>query len=456
MLLCMSETPQDPKDLRSDDPHNELRLNEFGEASAATSVESELDPAPGGGQHGPVRKAALAFILITVTLDMLALGMIAPVLPRLIESFLSGSAVNTARMLGLFGTVWALMQFLASPLLGSLSDRFGRRPVILISNFGLGFDYFLMAVAPSLPWLFVGRLISGITSATVPTALAYIADVTPPDKRAVAFGQISAAFGIGFVIGPALGGLLGNTNPRLPFWVAGGLSIANAIYGIFVLPESLAKEHRGVFSLKRANPLGSLSLLRRHTSVLQLSLVLFLTYVAHQVLTSVYVLYADYRYHWTDRTVGISLAVVGLFAGVVGAGLVKPAKARLGERGAMLTGLIFGAIGFAIFGLSNTGVLFWFGIPIMNLWSLTGPAAQSFLSRFVDRSEQGQLQGAINSMRGIAGLIGPGLFTLVFSAAIAPVRGWRLPGAPFYLAAVILAASLPLAALATRHKVESA
>ncbi len=448
MLLCMSDLPEERE--------GELRLNEFGEASAATSVEAELDSDPGRGvaaeQHGPVRKAALAFILITVTLDMLALGMIAPVLPRLIGSFLGNVAVNTARMLGLFGTVWALMQFLSSPLLGSLSDRFGRRPVILISNFGLGFDYFLMALAPSLPWLFVGRLISGITSATVPTALAYIADVTPVEKRAVAFGQISAAFGIGFVVGPALGGLLGNSNPRLPFWVAGGLSVANAIYGMFVLPESLAKEHRGVFSLKNANPLGALSLLRRHTSMLQLSAVLFLTYVAHQVLPSVYVLYADYRYHWSDRTVGISLAVVGIFAGIVGAGLVKPAKAKLGERGAMLIGLLFGAIGFAIFGLSNSGMLFWFGIPVMNLWSLTGPAAQSYLSRFVDRSEQGQLQGAINSMRGIAGLIGPGLFTLVFSAAIAPGKGWRLPGAPFYLAAAILAASLPLTALATRNK----
>jgi DHA1 family tetracycline resistance protein-like MFS transporter len=432
------------------DERGDLRLNEFADASAASQIEAGLEAGPAGP---PVRKAALAFILITVTLDMLALGMIAPVLPRLVESFLGGSAVSAARMLGIFGTVWALMQFLASPLLGSLSDRFGRRPVILLSNFGLGFDYVLMALAPTLSWLFVGRLISGITSATVPTALAYIADVTPHEKRAVAFGQISAAFGIGFVVGPAVGGLLGGVNPRLPFWVAGALSVANAIYGMFVLPESLAKEHRGVFSLRRANPLGSLSLLKRHASVLQLSAVLFLTYVAHQVLTSVYVLYADYRYHWTDRTVGISLAVVGIFAGIVGAVLVKPAKAKLGERGAMLVGLLFGAVGFAIFGLSSKGMLFWLGIPIMNLWSLTGPAAQSFLSRFVGPSEQGQLQGAINSLRGIAGLIGPGLFTLVFSAAIAPGRGWRLPGAPFYLAAGILAVSLPLAEIATRKRV---
>jgi DHA1 family tetracycline resistance protein-like MFS transporter len=400
---------------------------------------------------GP-RKAALAFILITVTLDMLALGMIAPVLPRLVESFLGGSAVSTARMLGIFGTVWALMQFLASPLLGSLSDRFGRRPVILLSNFGLGFDYILMALAPTLSWLFVGRVISGITSATVPTALAYIADVTPPDKRAVAFGQISAAFGIGFVVGPAVGGILGNHNPRLPFWVAGALSLANAMYGMFVLPESLAQKHRGVFSLKRANPFGSIALLRRHVSVLQLSIVLFMTYLAHQVLTSVYVLYADYRYRWTDRTVGISLAVVGICSAIVGAGLVKPAKQWLGERGAMLWGLAFGCVGFAIFGLSQTGALFWFGIPIMNLWSLTGPAAQSFLSHHVDRSEQGQLQGALNSLRGFAGLIGPGLFTLVFSFAIAPNSRWHLPGAPFFLASAILVLSLPLAEVATRKR----
>jgi DHA1 family tetracycline resistance protein-like MFS transporter len=436
------------------DERNDLRLNENAEASAATQIEVELDATPGNGEEtapgaGP-RKAALAFILITVTLDMLALGMIAPVLPRLIQSFLGGSAVSAARMIGIFGTMWALMQFLASPFLGSLSDRFGRRPVILLSNFGLGFDYILMALAPTLSWLFVGRLISGITSATVPTAMAYIADVTPGEKRAVAFGQISAAFGIGFVVGPAVGGLLGNHNPRLPFWVAGALSLANAMYGMFVLPESLAKEHRGAFAMRRANPFGALKLLRRHTAVLQLSIVLFLTYVAHQVLTSVYVLYADYRYHWTDRTVGISLAVVGVFAGLVGAVLVKPVKARLGERGAMLIGLFFGAVGFTIFGLSQTGVLFWFGIPIMNLWSLTGPSAQSFLSRHVDRSEQGQLQGAVNSLRGFAGLIGPAMFTLVFSFAIAPGVGWRLPGAPFFLASAILVFSLPLVAIATR------
>ena len=438
----MAEAGEDPK------------LNEFAEASAATEIEPALSASSAGESTGPpVRKAALLFILITVTLDMLALGMIAPVLPRLVESFLGGSTVSAAKMLGLFETVWALMQFLASPLLGSLSDRWGRRPVILLSNFGLGLDYLLMAAAPTLPWLFVGRVISGITSATVPTAMAYIADVTPAEKRAVAFGQISAAFGIGFVVGPALGGLLGNTNPRLPFWVAGALSLLNAAYGMFVLPESLAPEHRGAFSFRQANPLGSLGLLRRHASLWQLSGVLFLTYVAHQVLPSVYVIYADYRYHWTDRTVGLSLAVVGIFAGLVGALLVKPAKKLLGERGAVLTGLIFGTLGFAFFGLSRTGVLFWVGIPVMNLWSLTGPAAQSILSQQVDRSEQGQMQGAINSLRGIAGLIGPALFTLVFSAAIAPGKGWRLPGAPFYLAAATLAVSLPLAEIATRKRI---
>ena len=442
MLSAMAEAGEDPK------------LNEFAEASAATEIEPALSASSAGESTGPpVRKAALLFILITVTLDMLALGMIAPVLPRLVESFLGGSTVSAAKMLGLFGTVWALMQFLASPLLGSLSDRWGRRPVILLSNFGLGLDYLLMAAAPTLSWLFVGRVVSGITSATVPTAMAYIADVTPAEKRAVAFGQISAAFGIGFVVGPALGGLLGNTNPRLPFWVAGALSLLNAAYGMFVLPESLAPEHRGAFSFRQANPLGSLGLLRRHASLWQLSGVLFLTYVAHQVLPSVYVIYADYRYHWTDRTVGLSLAVVGIFAGLVGALLVKPAKKLLGERGAVLTGLIFGTLGFAFFGLSRTGVLFWVGIPVMNLWSLTGPAAQSILSQQVDRSEQGQMQGAINSLRGIAGLIGPALFTLVFSAAIAPGKGWRLPGAPFYLAAATLAVSLPLAEIATRKRI---
>ena len=392
----------------------------------------------------PARRAAAAFIFFTVTLDMLAFGMIAPVLPRLIEGFLHGDTSSAAKMLGLFGTVFAAMQFFFSPILGSLSDRFGRRPVVLLSNFGLGLDYLLMAWAPVLSWLFVGRIISGLTASSIPTAMAYMADVTPRERRAAAFGMLNAAFGIGFILGPAVGGLLGNINPRLPFWVAGGLSLVNGLYGLFVLPESLSKQNRSPFSWSRANPIGSLALLRRG-SMLAIAGLLLLGYIAQQSLMNVYVIYADYRYHWTDRTVGLSLAVVGIFTAIYGAVLVKPVVAKIGERGAILFGLIGGTIGYMMLGLSKTGLLLWIGIPFLNLTSFTWPAAQSILSHKTSSAEQGQLQGAINSLRGIAGLVGPGLFTYIFSRSIRPGANLHLPGSPFYAAAAMLLLALTLA-----------
>jgi DHA1 family tetracycline resistance protein-like MFS transporter len=397
----------------------------------------------------PGRRAAATFIFFTVTLDMLALGMIAPVLPRLIEGFLHGDTSSAARMLGLFGTVFAAMQFFFSPILGSLSDRFGRRPVVLLSNFGLGLDYLLMAWAPALSWLFVGRVISGLTASSIPTAMAYMADVTPRERRAAAFGMLNAAFGIGFVLGPAMGGLLGNINPRLPFWVAGLLSLVNGLYGLFVLPESLSLANRSPFSWARANPVGSLNLLNRG-GMLAISGVLLLGYFAQQVLMNVYVIYDDYRYHWTNRTVGLSLAMVGVFTVIYGALLIKPVIAKLGERGAMTIGLIGGAIGYSMIGSSKTGLLLWFGIPVLNLMSFTWPSAQSLLSRKTSPSEQGQLQGAINSLRGIAGLVGPGFFTYVFSKSIGAGAIVSIPGTPFYVAAAMLLIGLALAQFATR------
>jgi MFS transporter, DHA1 family, tetracycline resistance protein len=394
------------------------------------------------------RRAAATFIFFTVTLDMLALGMISPVLPRLIEGFLYGDTSSAARMLGLFGTVFAVMQFFFSPIVGSLSDRFGRRPLVLLSNFGLGLDYLLMAWAPALNWLFLGRVISGLTSSSIPTAMAYMADVTPRERRAAAFGMLNSAFGIGFVVGPAVGGLLGNINPRLPFWVAGGLSLANGMYGLFVLPESLSLQNRSPFSWGRANPVGSLSLLRRHAGMIGIATVLLLGYIAQQSLMNVYVIYADYRYHWTDRTVGFSLATIGVCTAIYGALLVKPLVAKLGERGAMTIGLIGGTLGYTFFGLSKTGVLFWSGIPLLNMMSFTWPAAQSLLSRKTSPSEQGQLQGAINSLRGIAGLFGPSFFTYIFSVSIS--TGVHIPGTPFYTAAAMLLVALALAQRAAR------
>jgi MFS transporter, DHA1 family, tetracycline resistance protein len=242
------------------------------------------------------RRAAFAFVFVTVLLDMLAIGIIIPVLPKLVVDFVGGDAVEGARVYGLFGTVWALMQFAFSPVQGALSDRFGRRPVILISNFGLGLDYVVMALAPSLSWLFLGRVISGITAASISTSYAYIADVTPADKRAARFGLLGAAFGMGFVLGPALGGFTGAVDPRLPFWIAAGLSLANALYGFFVLPESLPPERRSAFAWRRANPVGALTLLRSQAALIGLAGVNFLGNLAHAALPSVSVLYMMYRY----------------------------------------------------------------------------------------------------------------------------------------------------------------
>jgi len=400
---------------------------------------------------GGPRRAAVAFIFVTIALDMLAMGMIAPVLPRLITQFMGGNEPRSAEILGIFGTVWAVMQFFFSPMLGSLSDRFGRRPVILLSNFGLGLDYLVMALAPTLGWLFAGRLISGVTSASIPTAMAYIADVTPPKKRAAAFGMVGAAFGLGFVLGPALGGVLGGVNPRLPFWAAGGMSLLNAMYGLFVLPESLPREQRGTFSWRQANPLGSLTLMRRHRELFGMGCVLLLSYLTQQSLVNTWVLYTDYRYEWSARAVGLSLGLVGLGSVIVGALLVRPLVKWLGQRSTLLWGLGIGWVGFAIFGFAPKGWIFLLGIPLMNLWGLAGPTAQGLMSVHVNPQEQGQLQGAVQCIRGLTALVGPGLFTFVFAAAIRPGR-IHLPGAPFLLAAAILLSALPVAAVVTRQR----
>lgn len=415
---------------------------------AAAAMTTQASRAP--------RSAALTFIFVTVVLDMVAVGVIVPVLPKLVVDFLGGNTARAAQIYGVFGTVWALMQFLCAPMMGALSDRFGRRPVILLSNFGLGLDYVLMALAPNLGWLFVGRVISGITAASVPTAGAYIADVAPPEKRAAGFGLLGAAFGIGFVLGPALGGILGNVSPRLPFWVAAGLSLANAGYGLFVLPESLPPEKRAsAFAWRKANPIAALTLLRSHPELFGLAAVNFLAFLAHEVLPSVFVLYAGYRYGWNERTIGLTLATVGVCSGLVQGALVKPVVARFGERCAVLGGLLFGVIGFAVFGLAPTGSLFWFGIPLMSLWGLSGPAIQGLMTRRVGASEQGRLQGANSSLRGITGMIGPAVFTLTFASfisggAFAETHGWHLPGAAFLLSGLLLALAIPLAWKVTR------
>jgi len=405
------------------------------------------NPAP------PVRRAALAFIFVTVVLDVLALGVVIPVLPGLVKDFLHGDSGRAAEYFGLFGTVFALMQFVFAPVMGALSDQFGRRPIILLSNFGLGLDYIVMALAPSLGWLFLGRVISGITGASFTAAGAYIADVTPPEKRASGYGLIGAAWGTGFVLGPALGGLLGGISSRLPFWTAAALTLVNATYGLFVLPESLPKERRSRFQLRKANPVGSLRLLRSHPELFGLAGVTFLYFLAHNVLPSVFVLYADYRYGWGKESVGLVLALVGVCGIVVQAVVVKWAVARFGERRTLLAGLFLGAAGFAIYGLAASGLVFLLAVPVFAFMGLYNPAAQGLMTRLVGPDEQGQLQGANSSIMGITGMIGPSIFTLTFARFIDPGFRFHVPGAPFLLAALFLLSGFGLAWRVTRRRV---
>jgi DHA1 family tetracycline resistance protein-like MFS transporter len=388
------------------------------------------------------RGAAVFFIFVTILLDTLALGVIIPVLPKLVESFVNNDTAHAARMLGLFGTAWAVMQFFFSPILGALSDRFGRRPVVLVSNFGLSLDYVLLALAPSLSWLFVGRVISGITSASIPTAFAYIADITAPEKRAEVFGKMGVAFGAGFILGPALGGAVGDIDPRLPFWVAAGLSFANTLYGWLILPESLPPERRSPLRWRSANPVGALHLLRSDRVLAGLSITNFLAQLAHVVLPSTFVLYATYRYGWDIKTVGLTLAMVGSCAMAVQGAAIGPIVERFGERRALFFGLGCGAAGFLIFGAAPDGPLFWLGVPVMALWGIAGAAAQALATQLVTPEQQGQLQGATSSVASLSQLLGPFLFTLTFAYFISAEAPFELRGAPFLLASALLLLAL--------------
>ena len=314
-------------------------------------------------------KPGLALILITLVLDVLGVGLIIPILPRLIESFEGGSVAAASNVYGLLAALYSLMQFLCAPALGSLSDRFGRRPVILTSLLGSGLDYLVLAYAPSLRWFFLARLISGITGANFAAAAAYIADISPPEKRAANFGLIGAAFGVGFILGPALGGVLGNVGLRIPFLVAGGLTLLNWIYGWLILPESLAPENRRAFSWARSNPVGSLLALRRYPMVLGLTGTYFLISLAHQSLPASWVLYTGYRYHWTVGQTGLSLAIVGLMAAIVQGGLTRVIVPRLGEQRAALVGMGIGSLSFLGYGLATQG---WMIYVILAFGSLGG------------------------------------------------------------------------------------
>ena len=370
------------------------------------------------------------FIFVTVLLDMLAIGMIIPVLPKLVVDFVGGDTKQAARIFGLFGTAWALMQFLFSPILGALSDGFGRRPVMLMSNFGVGLDYVLMALAPSLAWLFVGRVISGITSASISDRLRLCRRRDAAGAARGGFGLLGAAFGAGFIFGPALGGLAGSISPRLPFWVAAGLSFANACYGLLILPESLPRYRRTPFRWRRANPLGALVSVALTRRVVRARLINFLSNLAHAVLPSIGVLYMLYRYSWDERTVGLTLAGVGVASIIVQAGVVGPVTKRIGERAALLLGLAFGVVGFLIFAFARTGIEFWLGIPLLALWGLEEPGLSGFDEPQSERLGTGPAAGRQCEHHGRGQSVRAGLVHPDFRVCHFRRRG-GMPGAPF-------------------------
>ncbi len=396
-------------------------------------------------------RPGLGFILVTLVLDILGVGLIIPILPRLIESFEGGSVAAASSTFGLLAALYSLMQFGFAPLIGSLSDRFGRRPVILISLLGSGLDYLLLAFAPTLPWFFVGRSVAGITGANFAAATAYIADISPPEKRAANFGLIGAAFGLGFILGPALGGVLGNVGLRVPFLVAGGLTLLNWLYGWLILPESLAESNRRAFSWRRSNPIGALLDLRRHPMALGLAGTYFLIYLAHQSLPAVWVLYTSYRYHWTISQTGISLAIVGLMAAIVQGGLTRVIVKRIGEQRAALLGLGIATLSYIGYGLATQGWMIYAILVFGSLGGITGPAVQGLISRGVGADEQGGVQGSLTSLTSIAGILGPPIAARLFGHFIDPNNGLYLPGAPFFFSALLVAAALVLAVRSFRR-----
>ena len=409
-------------------------------------------------QTPPARRAALAFIFITVLIDVLSFGLIIPVLPHLVQKLNGGDLEHAAYWVGVFGMVFAAVQFLSSPIQGALSDRFGRRPVILISCLGLGLDFVFMALAPTLGWLMVGRIISAIASASFTTANAYIADITPPDKRGKAFGMIGAAFGLGFIIGPVVGGLLSTVDLRMPFWGAACLSLLNFCYGLFVLPESLAPEKRARrFDWTQMRPFASLSMIRQHPQITDLIVIVLLAASTHYVYQSTFVLYGDVRYGWGPTGVSYVLAVVGVLSVIVNALLVGRMIRHFGEQRAMSIGLACGVVGFAIYGAAAQPWMFWLGLPISALWAVSQPAAQALMTREVGADVQGRLQGAIMSLVSLIGIVAPLTYASTFGFFIGKRAPVYLPGAAFFLAAVVLSVAWIIAVRhARRHAAQQA
>ncbi|TAH14247.1 MAG: MFS transporter [Sphingobacteriia bacterium] len=386
-----------------------------------------------------VKKAAIGFIFITLLIDVIGFGLIIPVIPKLIEELTGNPSVSDAADYGgLLTTAYAIMQFFFAPVLGSLSDQYGRRPILLFSLFGFGIDYLLLSFAPSIAWLFVGRMIAGITGASFTTATAYIADISTPENRAQNFGMIGAAFGLGFIIGPTLGGLLGEIGPKLPFFVAAGLALTNWLYGYFILPESLDKSLRRPFDWRRANPLGSLLQLKKYPAVAGLVVSFVLIYLAAHAVQSNWTYFSIEKFKWTPKLIGISLGLVGLLVGGVQGGLVRIVNPKLGNEKSVYVGLALYALGLFLFAFaSESWMMFVFLVPYC-LGGIAGPALQSIISGNVPKNEQGELQGALTSLISVTSVLGPLMMTKLFKYFTKSSAPFYFPGAPFLLGAIFM------------------
>lgn len=401
------------------------------------------------------KKAAIGFIFITLLIDITGWGIIIPVVPKLIEELIHADISEAAKYGGWLGFAYAFVQFIFSPLIGNLSDKYGRRPIILISLFGFTIDYIFLALSPNIWWLFLGRIVAGITGASVTTASAYIADISTDEDRAKNFGLIGAAFGLGFIIGPVVGGLLGHYGSRIPFYAAAGLCLLNFLYGFFILPESLEPKNRRPFEWKRANPIGSLKFLRKHPEISSLTLALILIYIAGHAVQSNWNFFTIYEFDWSERMVGISLGVVGLLFGLVQGILIRWINPKIGDQKSIYYGLMLYAIGMLLFSFATEGwMMFVFLIPYC-LGGICGPALQSVITKNVDRAEQGELQGALTSLMSATSIIGPPLMTNLFYYFTHDSAPFKFPGAPFFLAFLLMSAGILITYIAFKKKEKS-
>jgi DHA1 family tetracycline resistance protein-like MFS transporter len=390
------------------------------------------------------RKASLIFIFITILLDVIGIGIIIPVIPSLIEKLSGGGLSEASRIGGWLIFAFAIMQFLFAPLMGILSDKYGRRPVLLLSLLGLGIDYIFHAYAPTIGWLMVGRVLAGITGASLTVANAYIADISTPENKAQNFGMVGAAFGLGFIIGPVIGGIAGKIDVQYPFFISAGLTFLNLIYGYFVLPESLAPEKRRDFDLKRANPIGSLKLIRKYPIVIGLITSFFLLYLASQAVQTTWTYYSMYKFKWDEAMVGYSLGVVGVIVAIVQGGLVKYAVKWWGEKKTIYRGYILWIIGLILFALATEGwMLFAFLLPYC-LGGIASPTLQGVVSNQVADNEQGELQGALTATMSLSAIIGPLVMTNLFYVFTQEDAPFQFPGAPFALGAILVIISFML------------